>query len=179
MASSVILLHNLSSLSPHPPKCYKNQSLSHSQFLSSKSLLSLSKQNLMPSNLHLNKLKTQKSRSTPVVFALQSNFFKAIQTVWKIGRDGIEAGTNLVPDSVPRPAARISVTVLALSVSLFVLKSLLSTAFFVVATMGLVYFIFIALNKDEGPRGGGGSTTSTPSTEDTLEEARKIMEKYK
>jgi hypothetical protein len=45
--------------------------------------------------------------------------------------------------------------------------------------MGLVYFAFIALNKDkdkdEGPRGGGGTT----STDDSLEEARRIMEKYK
>uniref|UniRef100_A0A7N2MLM4 Uncharacterized protein n=1 Tax=Quercus lobata TaxID=97700 RepID=A0A7N2MLM4_QUELO len=53
-----------------------------------------------------------------------------IQTVWKVGKDGVEAGTNLVPDSVPRPIARISVTVVALTVSLFVLKSFLSTAFF-------------------------------------------------
>lgn len=42
--------------------------------------------------------------------------------------------------------------------------------------MGLVYFVFIAFNKDDGPRGGGG-TTSTDDT--TLEEARRIMEKYK
>ncbi|MBA0758434.1 hypothetical protein Gotri_021432, partial [Gossypium trilobum] len=38
--------------------------------------------------------------------------------------------------------------------------------------MGLVYFVFIALNKDQGPRGGGGSE----SMEDPVEEARKIME---
>lgn len=43
--------------------------------------------------------------------------------------------------------------------------------------MGLVYFIFIAMNKDEAPRPReGGETTST---EETLEEARRIMEKYK
>lgn len=41
--------------------------------------------------------------------------------------------------------------------------------------MGLIYFTFIALNKDQGPRGGGG----TNSSEDPLEEARRIMEKYK
>lgn len=44
------------------------------------------------------------------------------------------------------------------------------------AVMGLSYFTFIALNKDEGPKGGGGTTDSV---EDSLEEARKIMEKYK
>lgn len=44
--------------------------------------------------------------------------------------------------------------------------------------MGLVYFAFIAFNKDGGPKGpkGGGGTTST---EDSLEEARRIMDKYK
>ncbi|KAF2284490.1 hypothetical protein GH714_025734 [Hevea brasiliensis] len=94
---------------------------------------------------------------------------------WKVGKDGVEAGTNLVPDSVPRPIARISVTVVALAISLFMLKSFLSTAFFALATMGFVYFIFIALNKDKGPRGGGGSDSS----EDPLEEARRIMDKYK
>lgn len=49
------------------------------------------------------------------------------------------------------------------------------------AMMGAIYFIFIALNKDEGPRGGGGSSSSSSSTstEETLEEARRIMEKYK
>lgn len=41
--------------------------------------------------------------------------------------------------------------------------------------MGLIYFTFIALNKDEGPNVDG----STTSTEDSLEEARRIMEKYK
>ncbi|KAM7271050.1 hypothetical protein ACFE04_030264 [Oxalis oulophora] len=145
-----------------------------SQLLSSKPFLK-------QSFLHLT---YKKPRHSPVlVYALQSNFIKVIQTVWNVGKDGIEAGTNLVPSSIPRPAARISVTVVAVAVSLFVLKSLLSTAFFVAATMGLAYFIFIALNKDEGPKGGGGGggkTTYTPSSSDeALDEARRIMEKYK
>ncbi|XVF81138.1 hypothetical protein PTKIN_Ptkin15bG0132500 [Pterospermum kingtungense] len=174
MASSAVF-HNLCSvsLSLHSPKCYyHNQTLAltHSNFLSSKSFLRLKRKTLF-SNTKLNKPLTSK----PLVYALQSNFFKVVQTVWKVGKDGIEAGTNLVPDSVPRPIARISVTVVALTVTLFVLSSFLSTAFFVLATMGLVYFIFLALNKDQGPRRGGGTDTM----EDPVEEARKIMEKYK
>lgn len=50
------------------------------------------------------------------------------------------------------------------------------------ATMGLIYFMFLALNKDngskgggDGPKGGGGA----PPMDDPAEEARKIMEKYK
>ncbi|KAK1558620.1 hypothetical protein Q3G72_004684 [Acer saccharum] len=136
------------------------------------------------SNLQIKKHRTQKPRSLPVVFAAQSNFIKVLQTAWKVGKDGIEAGTSLVPDSVPRPVARISVTVVALTLSLFVLKSFLSTAFFVLATMGLAYFIFIALNKDDRSRGSGGSTSKSTenrgstATEEALEEARRIMDKY-
>lgn len=47
------------------------------------------------------------------------------------------------------------------------------------AVMGLCYFIFIALNKDEAPNGGGGGGGETTSVDDSLEEARKIMDKYK
>ncbi|XP_016711929.1 uncharacterized protein [Gossypium hirsutum] len=187
MASSP-MVHYMSSVSPHSPKCYHNNqtlALPHSNFLSPTSFLRLKRKTLF-SNIQFNRPLAPR----PLVYALQSNFFKGlvvsmvfadnhvisfIQTVWKVGKDGVEAGTNLVPDSVPRPIARISVSVVVLFVTLFVLKSFLSTAFFALATMGLVYFVFIALNKDQGPRGGSGSE----SMEDPVEEARKIMEKYK
>ncbi|KAM1153030.1 hypothetical protein FF1_035530 [Malus domestica] len=178
-----VLLQSLCCITAQSPNCYKNQSLAftHSQFFSSNSSLRLKKQSLL-SAVRIKRQRTQNHRFVvAVVFASQSNFFKALQTAWKVGRDGVEAGTNLVPNSVPRPVARVSVTIVALTLSLFVLKSFLSTAFFVLATMGLVYFIFIALNKDEGPRWSGG-TTSTPKEDgmdDSLEEARRIMEKYK
>ena len=45
---------------------------------------------------------------------------------------------------MPRPIARISVTIVALTVSLFVLKSFLSTAFFVLVSYPF-YFLFIKL----------------------------------
>lgn len=50
--------------------------------------------------------------------------------------------------------------------------------------MGLVYFAFIALYKDEGPKGGEGKSftkgAKTSATDDeALDEARRIMEKYK
>ncbi|XP_034229505.1 uncharacterized protein LOC117638497 [Prunus dulcis] len=185
MAGSV-MFQSLCCITPHSPRCYKNQNLAftHFQFFSSKSFLRLKKQSLV-SALQINKRqrtwRSWRYRSVLVVFAAQTNFLKVVQTVWKVGRDGIEAGTNLVPDSVPRSIARVSLTVVALALSLFVLKSLLSTVFFVLATIGLVYFTFIALNKDEGPKGGGG-ITSTPKEEgmeDSPEEARRIMEKYK
>ncbi|KAJ9565024.1 hypothetical protein OSB04_000990 [Centaurea solstitialis] len=135
------------------------------------------------------------------IYAAQSNFFRVLQTVYKVGKDGVEAGTSLVPASIPRPIARISVAVVGATVALFLLKSFLSTAFFVLmflsilvknvadvlismkqVTMGLIYSAFIALNNDEGPTGGGGGgggTTVNSTEEKSLEEARRIMEKYK
>ncbi|PSR89709.1 Rho GTPase-activating protein like [Actinidia chinensis var. chinensis] len=166
------ILHYGLCTSPSSSKCLRHQTLAlnPSQFLPSKSLSILKNPSLL-SAIRVKKPKTYKF----LILAAQSNFLKVVQTVWKVGKDGIEAGTNLVPDSVPRPIARLSVTVVAVTLALFVLKSVLSTAVFVLAMMGLIYFTFIALNKDEGPKGGGG----TASTEDSLEEARRIMEKYK
>lgn len=48
--------------------------------------------------------------------------------------------------------------------------------------MGFAYFLFIALNKDEAPKQRGEDTISgsnKPMDDDPLEEAKKIMDKYK
>ncbi|CAN4102069.1 unnamed protein product [Withania somnifera] len=111
-----------------------------------------------------------------MILPMCSEILIVFQTAWKVGKDGVEAGTNMVPDVIPRPIARICVTVVGVALALFALKSLLSTALFTLAVMGAIYFGFIALNKDDGLKGGGGGTGSV---DDSLEEARRIMEKYK
>ncbi|KAA8543458.1 hypothetical protein F0562_021047 [Nyssa sinensis] len=177
MATTAIL-RNIVSGSLYYPKYSMKQTLvlNSTRFLSSKSFSKLKKQSLI-STIQIKQLKrrSRRTHSFPFVFAAQSNFLRVLQTVWKLGNDGIEAGTKLVPDSVPMTNSEDLVTVVAVTLALFVLKSFVSTASFVLAMLGLAYFTFIALNKDDGPRGGGGIT----STEDTLEEARRIMEKYK
>ncbi|XAR61004.1 hypothetical protein NMG60_11034573 [Bertholletia excelsa] len=126
--ASVIILRDILCV-PHYPVSHRQQNppVYPSQFLSSESFSRLRKQSPIVT-LQVKRLDNHK------VLAVQSNFFKVLQTVVKVGKDGIEAGTNLVPDSVPRPIARISVTVVAVSLALFVLKSVLSTAFFVVVS---------------------------------------------
>ncbi|CAL9088876.1 uncharacterized protein LOC135648740 [Musa acuminata AAA Group] len=130
---------------------------------------------LLPLRSLRSSLPPSRSRLSPVVFA-QSNLFKAIQTAWKIGKDVTEAGANLVPDSIPRPIARIGIITVAVTIALFILKSFVSTVFFVLAVMGLVYFVFVSLNTDELST---RSKITTSNEEETLEEARRIMEKYK
>lgn len=98
-----------------------------------------------------------------------------VQTAWRVGKDAVEAGTTIVPGSVPRPIARIGVTFVAVSVALFLFKSVVSTAFFVLAMMGLIYFGFLVMNPKEGSRVDDGANSS----EDPVEEAQRIMDKYK
>jgi len=64
------------------------------------------------------------------------------------------------------------------AVALFLLKSIVSTAFFVLAMMGLIYLGLMAMNPKEASGARVDETGSNPS-EDPVEEARRIMEKYK
>ncbi|XP_010245677.1 PREDICTED: uncharacterized protein LOC104589156 isoform X2 [Nelumbo nucifera] len=136
-SSASTCLHSLS-LHSSPFRSTKRRTsasflLGPSRFVSPKSptLRKSRRDFVLPNNKNLRRYRPN---SVPlVVVAAQSDFLRVIQTVWKVGKDGIEAGTNLVPDSIPRPIARIGVAVVALSVSFFVLKSVLSTAFFVLA----------------------------------------------
>nr|DAD20176.1 TPA_asm: hypothetical protein HUJ06_021639 [Nelumbo nucifera] len=130
-SSASTCLHSLS-LHSSPFRSTKRRTsasflLGPSRFVSPKSptLRKSRRDFVLPNNKNLRRYRPN---SVPlVVVAAQSDFLR----VWKVGKDGIEAGTNLVPDSIPRPIARIGVAVVALSVSFFVLKSVLSTAFFV------------------------------------------------
>ncbi|PUZ71461.1 hypothetical protein GQ55_2G314800 [Panicum hallii var. hallii] len=117
-------------------------------------------------------------RSRLVVASAQFDFARAVQTAWRVGTDVVEAGSNFVPGSVPRPIARIGVTFAAVSVAIFLLKSVVSTAFFVLAMMGLIYLGFLAMNPKEASGSRVDETGGNPS-EDPVEEARRIMEKYK
>ncbi|KFK39768.1 hypothetical protein AALP_AA3G285200 [Arabis alpina] len=166
--------------SPLAPRFLQTQ-FPNAPFLFPCSVLRLKHASLLNSRTRIVPLQSQRVRSKTLVLSAQSNFFKVLRKAWNIGKDGIEAGTSLVPVSVPRPVARISVTIAALGVSLFVLKSFVSTAFFVLGTMGFAYFLFIALNKDEAPkqRRGEGDSSSSKPMDDPLEEAKKIMDKYK
>ncbi|CAH9074359.1 unnamed protein product [Cuscuta epithymum] len=147
-----------------------------SQFLAPHSLLKLKKaERAALPILRFSNLRNRRIHPRPFICAAQSNLLKVVQTVWKVGKNGIEAGTNMVPDPIPRPIARVSVALVAVSLASFVLKSFLSTVFFGLAVMGVLYFTFLALTKDEGPIADGEGK----STEDSLEEARRIMEKYK
>ncbi|KAL6287567.1 hypothetical protein ACE6H2_011957 [Prunus campanulata] len=87
MAGSV-MFQSLCCITPHSPRCYKNQTLAftHSQFFSSKSFLRLKKQSLV-SALQINKRqRTRRYHSVPVVFAaLPCCFRLPHQKNWKTG----------------------------------------------------------------------------------------------
>jgi len=112
-----------------------------------------------------------------VVAEQKTDLLRVLGTVWKVSKDGLDAGSKLVPDSVPRPVARAGVAIGGFVVISFLLKSLLSTTLFILGIVGLIYLVFIYINKDEGPR--RKTKDGDPPIDETLEEARKIMDKYK
>ncbi|XP_021767456.1 uncharacterized protein LOC110731862 [Chenopodium quinoa] len=175
-ASCSSIVYGVQPILNHPRTRFKtpNLSITHFQSLSSNFSFDSSSKFLLP-KLQISGLRRRNSNAVPIIFNAQSKIFQAIQTVFKVGKDGVEAGTNLVPDAVPRPVARLSVTVVAAAVSLFVLRSFVSTVFFALGFMGFVYFIYLAFNKDKGPR----MDDKPGSTDEAIEEAKKIMDKYK
>ncbi|CAH8389905.1 unnamed protein product [Eruca vesicaria subsp. sativa] len=176
MASSLFAFLSWNS-SPLTPRFLQTL---NSPFNSPCFVLKLNHTSSLKSSTHISPLQSRRVRNKTLVFSAQTSLLKVLKTAWNIGKDGIDAGTNLVPVSVPRPVARISVTIAVLAVSLFVLKSFLSTAFFVLGTMGFAYFLFIALNKDEAPKQGReDNISSSKPIDDPLEEAKNIMDKYK
>ncbi|KAF8694950.1 hypothetical protein HU200_038058 [Digitaria exilis] len=117
-------------------------------------------------------------RSRLVVASAQFDFARAVRKAWSVGNDVLEAGSNLVPGAIPRPIARIGVAFAAVAVALFLVKSIVSTAFFVLGMMGLIYLAFLAMNPKEAS-GSRIDETGGNTSEDPVEEARRIMEKYK
>ncbi|XP_062229955.1 uncharacterized protein LOC133927477 isoform X2 [Phragmites australis] len=133
-----------------PPAAARRNTLVRSPFSTPPSVL-------RPLRTRPHRINSIPQKSRLVVASAQSNFSRVIQTAWKVGKDAVEAGTNLVPGSVPRPVARIGVAFAAVSVSLFLLKSIVSTAFFVLV-MGLVVTgddgAYISCLPGYEPRGG-------------------------
>ena len=104
---------------------------------------------------------------------------QAIQT----GKEAVDMGASLIPDKVPRPIAKGIVAIVS-TVTLFSLvKSVLST-FVTVTLVGVVGWLWVNNNS----MGGESNTDSDveksgdddpASEDDPLEEARRIMSKYK
>lgn len=109
-----------------------------------------------------------------------ANFDKVIGTVVRTGREGIVSATKLVPDSVPRPAATAGVVVAGFLVFSLILKALFNTFLTLVVVGGLGYgaFVYLTRSDDDSGKGGSGPSSSKPS-DDPLDEARRIMDKYK
>nr|BAH57253.1 AT4G13220 [Arabidopsis thaliana] len=71
----------------------------NSPFLSPCSVLKLKNASLLNLRTRIAPLQPQRLRSKTLVLSAQSSFLKVLRTAWNIGKDGIEAGTNLVPVS--------------------------------------------------------------------------------
>ncbi|KAG0616941.1 hypothetical protein M758_5G153700 [Ceratodon purpureus] len=121
-------------------------------------------------------------RALKIVAEEKTDVFKAAGFIVKAGKNALDAGTDLVPDTIPRGVARIIVGIVGAAVVTYALRALFSTALFVLAIGGFSYlaYIYVSKDKDSGSGGGGGGGSgSSRNTDDSLDEARRIMDKYK
>lgn len=86
-----------------------------------------------------------------------------------------------MPESVPRPAAKVIVGVVGFFLIALALKSILNTALtlLVVVAGGYLYFTRGGEGGGGGGDGGGSGGGGGGSGSDALEDSRRIMEKYK
>eukprot|EP00242_Pyramimonas_sp_CCMP2087_P004744 CAMPEP_0198211856 /NCGR_PEP_ID=MMETSP1445-20131203/25382_1 /TAXON_ID=36898 /ORGANISM="Pyramimonas sp., Strain CCMP2087" /LENGTH=181 /DNA_ID=CAMNT_0043886205 /DNA_START=113 /DNA_END=658 /DNA_ORIENTATION=+ len=93
-----------------------------------------------------------------------------------VAKSAVNTAANLVPESVPRPIAKGGVVTVAFGIALFALKAVLST-FFSILAIGALGVTLLTLSK--GSKGDGGGGGDGDGGDDSLEEARRIMDKYK
>eukprot|EP00240_Pyramimonas_obovata_P013513 CAMPEP_0118957408 /NCGR_PEP_ID=MMETSP1169-20130426/62090_1 /TAXON_ID=36882 /ORGANISM="Pyramimonas obovata, Strain CCMP722" /LENGTH=237 /DNA_ID=CAMNT_0006905489 /DNA_START=422 /DNA_END=1135 /DNA_ORIENTATION=+ len=94
-------------------------------------------------------------------------------------KTAVNAAAGLVPDSVPRPVAKGGVVAVLAGTSFLALKAVLSTF---ISLLAIAALAVAALTVSKGSGGGGGSGDDNSGGEggdDALEEARRIMDKYK
>ncbi|CAM6113197.1 unnamed protein product [Calypogeia fissa] len=124
----------------------------------------------------------QRTKNSPLRIAAEKpDLTNFAGTLLRLGKQGLEAGTKFVPESVPRPVAQAGVGLAGVFVLSFFLRSLFSTLTFILAIGALSYAAYFFLTKGESSsgKGGDGSNGKPKSTDEALEEARKIMDKYK
>lgn len=99
-----------------------------------------------------------------------------LNQIIKFGRDAVDAGSAFVPDSVPRQVAKGLVVSLGIFVAFNLIKTVFSTAVTVVL-LGVVARFFVTGNSSGGE--GKLKDEGMGDEDDPLEEARRIMSKYK
>uniref|UniRef100_A0A7I4D0Q8 Uncharacterized protein n=1 Tax=Physcomitrium patens TaxID=3218 RepID=A0A7I4D0Q8_PHYPA len=75
-------------------------------------------------------------RELKVVAEEKFDVAKAAGFLVKTGKNALDAGTNLVPESIPRGVARIIVGLVGASVVTYALRALFSTALFILVRSG-------------------------------------------
>ncbi|KXZ54872.1 hypothetical protein GPECTOR_4g944 [Gonium pectorale] len=115
-----------------------------------------------------------------IVQASKDDKDDAIAGAIKTASGLVDKATDLVPDSVPRPAAKAGVTIAGI---MFAISGVITLALF--AGVGY-YFLTQQAGKDDDAidvpppsKKSGGAGGKEQDLDDPLAEARRIMDKYK
>lgn len=120
----------------------------------------------------------KRSRGAAVVFAEKKE--SGLQGVVDLGRSTVDTVASWVPESVPRPVAKGGVAVVGGLVIWTILTKIVSTVVTLVVLGAAGYFFFLkssSSSSSSSSKEPGGD--SAVSLDDPVEEAKRIMGKYK
>eukprot|EP00270_Netrium_digitus_P004297 TRINITY_DN1530_c0_g1_i2.p1 TRINITY_DN1530_c0_g1~~TRINITY_DN1530_c0_g1_i2.p1 ORF type:complete len:192 (-),score=48.80 TRINITY_DN1530_c0_g1_i2:151-726(-) len=120
-----------------------------------------------------------KSRRIQVIAKKDDGIQSYVTTAARVGLEALESATSLVPASVPRPVARAGVAGAAVILSLTLISAAFNTLITLLVVGGLSYAAVVYFTGGRGGGSSGGGATGGISPDDSLEEAKRIMEKYK
>eukprot|EP00850_Spirogloea_muscicola_P002961 SM000011S19139 [mRNA] locus=s11:1009983:1011043:- [translate_table: standard] len=121
-------------------------------------------------------------RWRPLNVVAKSNNERVLDLAIRVGKEGLNGATKLVPASIPRPIATAGVAVVGLFLVSSILRTVFSTFFFIALLGGAGYLGFLYFTQ-----GSGNSTEDSDSSSgdggsgsgNALDDARRIMDKYK
>ncbi|CAK9276321.1 unnamed protein product [Sphagnum jensenii] len=114
-----------------------------------------------------------------IIAEQKTDLLRVLGFALRAGKEGLDAGTKLVPETVPRPVAQVGVGLVGVFMVTYFLRYLFTTALFILVIGVFSYMAYLFLNKDNDSTGGGGGGGDSGTSDDPVEEARRIMEKYK
>ncbi|CAK9231705.1 unnamed protein product [Sphagnum troendelagicum] len=187
-SSSSHQLHHGSLLVPTKRRLFRDSS-SSSSFISSSNVRSTTRLgSLVGDKLVIRKRRRiiapapPHSRPRPagrIIAEQKTDLLRVLGFALRAGKEGLDAGTKLVPETVPRPVAQVGVGLVGVFMVTYFLRYLFTTALFILVIGVFSYMAYLFLNKDNDSTGGGGGGGDSGTSDDPVEEARRIMEKYK
>lgn len=137
-----------------------------------------SRQNIQPFTVSSRRSASVVKRQRCITYAKQDQNEGKLQipAILKIANGVTNSAANMLPATVPRPVAKLSVIGISSIIALWLFGKVVSTVFTIAAVGGAIYLLV----KSQGSKGAASQDAGDlDEAIDPLASARRIMDKYK